>query len=63
MVRFGIPEHVAMMVSGHKTRSVFDRYNIDNDEDLKLAAQKEEVYLKSQHGHNLGIIRQFSTKK
>jgi integrase len=57
MVRSGIPERVATMVSGHKTRSVFDRYNIVDDENLKLAAQKHDAYLKSQRGHNPPIFK------
>ena len=57
MIRSGVPERVAMMISGHKTRSVFDRYNIVSEDDLRKASQRiTEYHGEKNYGHNLDTI-------
>ena len=66
LVRAGVPERVAMQMTGHKTRSVFERYNIVSECDLVDAAKKLNAmqplalppeggsHVSDRVGHNLG---------
>jgi len=39
MVRAGVREGVVMAISGRRTRSVFDRYNITGEDDVRQVAR------------------------
>ena len=45
MVRAGVNPDIARQISGHKTGSIFSRYNIISETDLRQAIQKTSDYL------------------
>jgi integrase len=53
--RLGVQESIVMKISGHKTRSVFERYNIIDEADLTEAARKLNEK-QNALGQSLGIV-------
>jgi integrase len=47
MIQAGVPESVAMKISGHKTQSMLLRYNIIAERDVVKAGQRVEEHLKT----------------
>lgn len=45
--RAGVPDRIAMSIMGHKTRSMYDRYNIVSEEDIRESARKVQEHIRS----------------
>lgn len=57
LVRAGVPESVAMGFTGHKTRTIFDRYDVlDETKDLEDAAVKMQAYLRGRANEQPKVV-------
>jgi integrase len=54
----GVAGNVAMQITGHKTRSIFDRYCIIGGQEIRDAAAKLEKRRKSSLGTILGTVEE-----
>ena len=54
LIQAGVPQHVAMRVSGHVTTSMFLRYSIATDTDTAAALKQADTYLSAQPGGTHG---------
>ena len=48
LIRANVPERVAMLLTGHKSRAIFDRYNIIPEQELLKAGDQLVAYLAQQ---------------
>ena len=53
--RAGIPDPIAMAIMGHKTRAMYDRYNIVNEGDIRQAITQAAQH-RARRGYNLATV-------
>jgi integrase len=46
--RADVPDRIAMAMMGHKTRAMYDRYNIVDEEDIRRGMRRAEDYITAQ---------------
>ena len=62
MIRGGVPQTIAMSISGHKTESMFRRYNITTTADKLEALRLRQRYVEAQAGEsNIAAFRPANT--
>ncbi len=55
-MRAGVPERVAMVITGHKTRDVCERYNIVSVGNLEEAARRVDERIAARTATNLTTV-------
>jgi len=51
-----VPETVCMAISGHRARSVFQRYDITSERDLREATERRNAYIQGQEQDATGKV-------
>ena len=57
LIRAGVPERIAMEISGHKSRSMLDRYNIVTPRNIREAGHRMELYLEQQQKAATTVVK------
>ena len=57
LIRSGVPQSVALRITGHKTASMFTRYNITDTEDVREALRSAQRYRDSQQRNVVAISK------